>query len=227
MGPGRLDERSTDRYGDRAGDRGSHARRGANSAQSGGYPPRSRTPYGESYDDEPGGYDKHDVEATFSEMEKELDKLRTARDDALTDTEDLRYQIEVLRSKLHEQRRLAAQPRFDNISGQVEQMLRNAQIQADQVRAAAERELRESRAKTARLLEEAAHRSAELEAEWHTEVGNRRQSLDRELTEKRQQAEAQVNEMAAWPRRSAPTPRRTAGGSSRRPAARSRPAATG
>ncbi|NUR58234.1 MAG: hypothetical protein HOV87_06000, partial [Catenulispora sp.] len=129
MGPGRLDERSTDRYGDRAGDRGSHARRGGSGGggpQPNGYPPRSRSAYGgDSWDDEPAAtYDKHDVEATFAEMEKELDKLRTARDEAVTDTEDLRYQIEVLRSKLHEQRRLAAQPRFDNISVQVEQMLR-------------------------------------------------------------------------------------------------------
>jgi hypothetical protein len=64
-----------------------------------------------------------------------------------------------------------------------------------ETRAAAEREQAESRAKTFRVLEEATQRAAELEAEWHTEVGNRRQALDGELAEKRQQAEAELNEM--------------------------------
>src|SRR5882672_11390767 len=110
MGPGRLDERSTDRYGDRASDRGSHARRAAPPDSDGQYgqnPPRSRAAYpGDSWDEEVTGYDRHDVEATFSEMEKELDKLRTERDETSTGSEDLKYQIEVLRSKLHEQRRI-------------------------------------------------------------------------------------------------------------------------
>ena len=60
MGPGRLDERSTDRYGDRAGDRGSHARRGGageRGAPPNGYPPRSRSSSpGEYWEDELGGY---------------------------------------------------------------------------------------------------------------------------------------------------------------------------
>src|SRR5690242_13941089 len=114
MGPGRVDERSTDRYGDRVSDRGSHARRGAPQDGNGQYgqaPPRSRSAHpSESWSEDVAGYDRHDVEATFAEMEKELEKLRTERDETATGAEDLRYQIEVLRSKLHEQRRIAAQP---------------------------------------------------------------------------------------------------------------------
>ncbi len=51
-------------------------------------------------------------------------------------------------------------------------MLRNAQLQADQMRSDAERELREVRAQTQRILQEHAEQQARLQAELHTEAVN-------------------------------------------------------
>jgi hypothetical protein len=86
---------------------------------------------------------------------------------------------------------------LDEARAEADSLVAEARAQAanlvSQARSAAERELYESQSKEALAR---VHRAAELEAEWHTEVGNRQQALDRELTEKRQQAEAQLNEMA-------------------------------
>ena len=82
-----------------------------------------------------------------------MERLKTEREKAVQHAEDLGYQVEVLRAKLHEARRnLASRPAYDSVDlgYQAEQLLRNAQIQADQLRADAEREMREARAQTQR-----------------------------------------------------------------------------
>ena len=73
-----------------------------------------------------------------------MERLKTEREKAIQHAEDLGYQVEVLRAKLHEARRaLMLRPAYDSadIGYQAEQLLRNAQMQAEQIRADAEREL--------------------------------------------------------------------------------------
>lgn len=137
----------------------------------------------------------------LSRFEAEMDRLKTDREKAVQHAEDLGYQVEVLRAKLHEARRnLATRPAHDSadIGYQAEQMLRNAQIQAEQMRTDAERELREARAQTQRILQEHAEHQARLQAELHAEAVQRRQRLDQELAERRQTVESHVNENVAW-----------------------------
>ena len=72
----------------------------------------------------------------LSRFEAEMDRLKTEREKAVQHAEDLGYQVEVLRAKLHEARRnLATRPAHDSadIGYQAEQMLRNAQLQAEQI----------------------------------------------------------------------------------------------
>src|ERR1700761_9357996 len=127
MGYGRVDERTG--YGSRP----QHAQRGDGgySAQYSGQPgPPQQAPPPQQ---ELLSYNRYEVDAHLDEMEAELTRLREERDEAVNHAEDLAYQIEVLRSKLHEFRR-GLNPQFNNISGRVDQMLRTAQQQADQVR---------------------------------------------------------------------------------------------
>src|SRR6478609_7290929 len=80
----------------------------------------------------------------LARFEAEMDRLKTEREKAVQHAEDLGYQVEVLRAKLHEARRsLATRPAYDgaDIGYQAEQLLRNAQMQADQLRTDAEREI--------------------------------------------------------------------------------------
>ncbi|PWS43592.1 hypothetical protein DKT74_15920, partial [Streptomyces sp. ZEA17I] len=137
----------------------------------------------------------------LSRFEAEMDRLKTDREKAVQHAEDLGYQVEVLRAKLHEARRsLATRPAYDSadMGYQAEQLLRNAQIQAEQLRSDAERELREARAQTQRILQEHAEHQARLQAELHNEAVQRRQQLDQELAERRQTVESHVNENVAW-----------------------------
>ncbi|MGW7413105.1 hypothetical protein ACWGIG_11600, partial [Streptomyces sp. NPDC054863] len=138
---------------------------------------------------------------SLSMFEAEMDRLKTEREKAVQHAEDLGYQVEVLRAKLHEARRnLASRPAYDaaDIGYQAEQLLRNAQVQADQLRTDAERELRDARAQTQRILQEHAEHQARLQAELHQEAVTRRQRLDQELAERRQTVESHVNENVAW-----------------------------
>src|SRR4051812_50103651 len=128
-----------------------------------------------------------------------MERLRKERDKVVQHADDLGYQVEVLRAKLHEARRnLATRPAYDNMGLQADQLLRNAQIQADQLRADAERELREARAATQRLLQEQAERQSQLEGEWHAEATARRRRLDEELSERRATVEQHGNENVSW-----------------------------
>lgn len=137
-----------------------------------------------------------------------MERLKTEREKAVQHAEDLGYQVEVLRAKLHEARRsLATRPAYDSggdLGYQAEQLLRNAQIQADQLRADAEREMSQARAQTQRILQEHAEQAARLQAELHQEAVARRQQLDQELAERRQTVESHVNENVAWPSSCAP-----------------------
>ncbi|KIF00362.1 hypothetical protein PL81_41670, partial [Streptomyces sp. RSD-27] len=146
--------------------------------------------------------ESHQAEADhLTRLEAEMERLRKERGKAVQHAEDLGYQVEVLRAKLHEVRRaLASRPAYDgaDMGYQAEQLLRNAQIQADQMRSDAERELRDARAQTQRILQEHAEHQARLQAELHNEAVNRRQRLDQELNERRQTVEAHVNENVAW-----------------------------
>ncbi|KPC73025.1 M protein, partial [Streptomyces sp. NRRL WC-3753] len=148
------------------------------------------------------GQERHRADDHLSRFEAEMDRLKTDREKAVQHAEDLGYQVEVLRAKLHEARRaLATRPHsYDtaDLGYQAEQMLRNAQLQADQMRSDAERELREVRAQTQRILQEHAEQQARLQAELHTEAVNRRQQLDQELAERRATVESHVNENVAW-----------------------------
>ncbi|NUP64424.1 MAG: hypothetical protein HOW71_19860, partial [Nonomuraea sp.] len=82
------------------------------------------------------GNDSYRADDHLSQLEAEMERLRTERGKAVDHADDLGYQVEVLRAKLHEARRmLAARPAYDNIGHQADQLLRNAQIQADQLRA--------------------------------------------------------------------------------------------
>ena len=67
-----------------------------------------------------------------------MERLKTEREKAIQHAEDLGYQVEVLRAKLHEARRtLMSRPAYDSggdLGYQAEQMLRQAQMQADQLR---------------------------------------------------------------------------------------------
>lgn len=137
----------------------------------------------------------------LSRFEAEMKRLKTEREKAIQHAEDLGYQVEVLRAKLHEARRtIMSRPAFDggDIGYQAEQLLRNAQTQADQLRADAERELSQARAQTQRILQEHAEQAARLQAELHQEAVTRRQQLDQELAERRQTVESHVNENVAW-----------------------------
>lgn len=146
--------------------------------------------------------ESHQAEADhLTRFEAEMERLKKERGKAVQHAEDLGYQVEVLRAKLHEVRRnLASRPAYDSadMGYQAEQLLRNAQIQADQMRSDAERELRDARAQTQRILQEHAEHQARLQAELHAEAVNRRQRLDQELGERRQTVEAHVNENVAW-----------------------------
>src|SRR2546421_8963383 len=145
---------------------------------------------GDGWDRGVRGYDGYEADDHLSQFEAEMERLRKERDKAVDHADDLGYQVEVLRAKLHEARRRAAQPRgYEHISHHAEQLLRNAQTQADQLRADAERELREARSKTQRMLQEQAERQAQLEAQWHEEAVARRRRLDEELAERRSTVE--------------------------------------
>ncbi|MEU8354120.1 hypothetical protein AB0C60_33735, partial [Streptomyces sp. NPDC048845] len=147
------------------------------------------------------GYDRYEADDHLSKFEAEMERLKTEREKAVQHADDLGYQVEVLRAKLHEARRtIMSRPAYDSadIGYQAEQLLRNAQIQADQLRTDAERELREARAQTQRLLQEQAERQARLEAELHSEAVERRRRLDEELAERRRTVESHVNENVAW-----------------------------
>src|ERR1700722_5659602 len=133
MGYGRVDERTG--YGSRP--QQPQPGKGGYQGQSPGQPgppPQAPPPVQEQL-----SYNRYEVDAHLDEIEAELARLRGERDEAVNHAEDLAYQIEVLRSKLHEFRR-GINPQFNNISGRVDQMLRTAQQQADQVRAAAQQE---------------------------------------------------------------------------------------
>src|SRR6185312_11828915 len=172
MAYGRVDERTG--YGSRP----QHAHSG-NGGYAGQYPGHQGSPaQPPPPQQELLSYNRYEVDAHLDEMEAELTRLREERDEAVNHAEDLAYQIEVLRSKLHEFRR-GLHPQFNNISGRVDQMLRNAQQQADQVRAAAQQE--------AQRLQ--------------SEVNERRMLLETELAERRQRGEAEVNESVAWAER--------------------------
>ena len=146
------------------------------------------------------GNDRYEADDHLSQFEAEMDRLKKEREKAVDHADDLGYQVEVLRAKLHEARRaLATRPAgYDNLCHQAEQLLRNAQIQADQMRTDAERELREARAQTQRLLQEQAEQQSRLESELHAEAVRRRQQLDQELAERRATVENHVNENVAW-----------------------------
>ncbi|MEI5134300.1 hypothetical protein RB199_21595 [Streptomyces libani] len=76
------------------------------------------------------GNDRYEADDHLSQFEAEMERLKTERDKAVQHADDLGYQVEVLRAKLHEARRnLATRPAYDNVSHQAEQLLRNAQIQ--------------------------------------------------------------------------------------------------
>src|SRR5688572_11682693 len=122
---------------------------------------------GDGWDRAVRGYERQENSRaetdSLSRFEAEMELLKTEREKAVQHAEDLGYQVEVLRAKLHEARRsLASRPAYDSadIGYQAEQMLRNAQVQADQLRADAERELRDARAQTQRILQEHAEQQA-------------------------------------------------------------------
>lgn len=77
------------------------------------------------------GYDRYEPDAVMdglSQFEAEIERLKKEREKAVQHAEDLGYQVEVLRAKLHEARRgLGARNSFDSASHQAEQLLRNAQ----------------------------------------------------------------------------------------------------
>ncbi|KWX07989.1 hypothetical protein TR74_16895, partial [Carbonactinospora thermoautotrophica] len=142
------------------------------------------------------GYDRRSVADYIAQLEADLDRVRAERDDAVTRGEDLKYQVEVLRAKLHEARLQLADPQrqYAALDGRIDQMLRNAQLEAERIRQQTERELMESRAQSARLLQEAAQRTAQLESEWHAELASRRAKLEQELNAQRQATERQLTE---------------------------------
>src|SRR3954463_3586933 len=85
------------------------------------------------------GYERQERERAevdhLSRFEAEMERLKTGRDKAVQHAEARGYQVEVLRAKLHEARRaLAVRPAYDgaDIGYHAEQLLRNAQTQADQ-----------------------------------------------------------------------------------------------
>lgn len=152
----------------------------------------------------------------LSRFEAEMERLKTEREKAVQHAEDLGYQVEVLRAKLHEARRsLATRPAYEggDLGYQAEQLLRNAQIQADQLRADAEREMSQARAQTQRILQEHAEQAARLQAELHQEAVTRRQQLDQELGERRRPSSRMSTR--TWRGRSscAPAPSSRPGGS--------------
>ena len=111
------------------------------------------------------GYNRYEVDAHLERFDAEIKRLTTQRDESITHAEDLGYQVEVLRAKLHDLRRQLAVPRFDSIGGQAEQLLRSAQQQAEAVRSDAERQVAQSRAETQRIYREATDRSARMDSE--------------------------------------------------------------
>jgi len=116
------------------------------------------------------GYERQEREPAadvdhLTRFEAEMERLKTEREKAIQHAEDLGYQVEVLRAKLHEARRtLMTRPAYDggDIGYQAEQLLRNAQMQAEQLRQDAERELSQARAQTQRILQEHAEQAARL-----------------------------------------------------------------
>ena len=54
------------------------------------------------------GNDRYEVEDHLSQFEAEMDRTRKERDKTVQHAEDLAYQVEVLRAKLHEARRQLA-----------------------------------------------------------------------------------------------------------------------
>src|SRR5262249_51779169 len=145
---------------------GSTGRRGKTADRGGGRPRENREQTGP--EQSMRSYDRYEVEAHLDELEAHLGRVRTERDEAIAHGEDLGYQVEVLRSKLHELRRNNSGPNYNNISGQVDQMLRNAQAQADQVRSQAQQEAQRFQA----------------------DFEQRRRSMEAELAERRQRGEA-------------------------------------
>lgn len=143
----------------------------------------------------------------LARFEAEMDRLKTEREKAVQHAEDLGYQVEVLRAKLHEARRtIASRPAYDSadIGYQAEQLLRNAQAQAEQLRQDAERELRDARAQTQRILQEHAEHQSRLQAELHNEAVQRRQQLDQELSERRRPSRRTSTRTSPGPSSSAP-----------------------
>ena len=131
-----------------------------------------------------------------------MERLKTEREKAVQHAEDLGYQVEVLRAKLHEARRsLATRPAYDSadIGYQAEQLLRNAQIQADQLRADAERELREARAQTQRILQEHAEQPGPAPGRAARRGrASAASSSTRSWPSAAQTVESHVNENVAW-----------------------------
>ena len=191
---------------------------------------------GDGWDRAVRGYEARSEPAAdvdhLSRFEAEMERLKTEREKAIQHAEDLGYQVEVLRAKLHEARRnLASRPAYDrDIGYQAEQLLRNAQIQADQLRADAERELREARAQTQRILQEHAEQAgAARRRSCTTRRSPAASQLDQELAERRpdrrvaRQRERGLGRAAARPQRVAGpaaagrVPGRGRGGAGRRP----------
>ena len=160
---------------------------------------------GDGWDRAVRGYERQESHRAdddhLSRFEAEMDRLKTEREKAVQHAEDLGYQVEVLRAKLHEARRtLAPGPPTTPQTSATRPNSCSATPRSRPTSCA--------RTPSASCARRAPRPSASSRSTPSTRPGSRRsctprrsprrQRLDQELSERRQTVESHVNENVAW-----------------------------
>src|SRR3954454_8533877 len=141
------------------------------------------------------GYDKHQVAETIERLEADLRIAIADRDAAGSRSADLARQLSALHGEIESLRRkaaTAAAPTFENMSERISHMLRLADEEATDIRAAAERDAQAVREQTAVEERALAERHAAGQAEVERMLGEARQNAEQIATKAQLRADELV-----------------------------------
>ncbi|MGR7002707.1 hypothetical protein ACU686_39890 [Yinghuangia aomiensis] len=179
-----------------------------------------------------GNDDRFEVDDGLGQIEAEMKRPRTEREESVAHAEDLGYQVEVLRAKLHDLRRQLATPVSTASAAKPSRCSATPNCRPSRSARTPSAQVAESRAHTQRLMQEAQQRSAQFEADWQAELAARRRRLDEELIRTpgsrprpaaartrpvAEQVTRQPTNAPAGGRRPGPAPKPSSGCSPRRP----------
>ncbi|MDQ6875754.1 MAG: DivIVA domain-containing protein [Actinomycetota bacterium] len=148
-----------------------------------------------SFDVARRGYDRGQVDEYLDRLEQSLAVAHSHRDAAQADRNTAVQRVAALEQQLSEARRKLTEgerPTYASLGARVEQMLRLAEEEAEQIRHAAVAHTNGARAQAETLFEQAQLRAAQAERDFEEALAERRRQAEEEGAEHRVQVEKRL-----------------------------------